>query len=275
MKISIITVTYNSARTLRHTIESVIMQSYSDFEYIIIDGASTDGTLDIIKEYVPKFNGKLKYISEKDNGLYDAMNKGLRLCTGDIVGILNSDDFYTTTTILQRINEEMQDPAIDAIYGDVHYVEDCNLHKIVRYYSSKFFTPGMMRLGFIPAHPSFYCRRECYERTGYFNTSYKVAADFEILLRLIYINRIKTKYIATDFVTMRTGGASSSGIESYKSIMRDHRKALKAHNVYSNILILALRYIYKIFELVVGELLYRKPIPAEIDFIKIYDSKNS
>ena len=272
MKISIITATYNSKNTIRHTIESVLMQTHKDIEYIIVDGASTDGTLDIIKQYIPIFGNKLKFISEKDKGLYDAMNKGLKMSTGDIIGILNSDDFYTTTTILERVNEELQNPDIDAVYGDVHYVSDQDLHKSTRYYSSKLFSRGIMCMGFMPAHPSFYCRKKCYDQAGLFDTSYKVAADFELLLRMLYINKIRTKYMTTDFVTLRAGGVSNSGIESHKKIMRDHYKALKVHNICASFILLSLRYIYKVYELTVGNWIYKKSIPREIDFIKIYDN---
>lgn len=275
MKISIITATYNSKNSIRHTIESVLMQSHKDIEYIIVDGASTDGTLDIINEYIPVFGNKLKLVSEKDKGLYDAMNKGLKMSSGDVIGILNSDDFYTTTTILERVNNELQDTNIDAVYGDVHYVNGKDLHTCTRYYSSKPFRREIMRMGFMPAHPSFYCRRNCYEKAGGFDLSYKVAADFELLLRIIYINKIRTKYLNTDFVTMRAGGVSTSGIESHKNIMRDHYKALKTHKICSGFILLGLRYIYKIFELIVGNLLYYKKTPAEICFIDKYEAKNS
>lgn len=273
MKITIITATYNSKETIRHTIESVLMQTHKDIEYIIVDGASADGTLDIIKEYVPIFGDRLKIISERDKGLYDAMNKGLNMSTGDIIGILNSDDFYTTTTILERVNNELQNPEIDAVYGDVHYVNGENLHKCTRYYSSKLFSRGIMRMGFMPAHPSFYCRKSCYDKAGGFDLTYKVAADFELLLRILYINKARTRYMNTDFVTMRAGGVSNAGIESHKKIMRDHYKALQKHNIHSNFIILGLRYIYKIFELIAGNLIYKKDVPAEINFIEIYENK--
>lgn len=273
MKISIVTATYNSASTIRHTIESVLMQTHKDIEYIVVDGASTDDTIKIVKEYVPLFGNKLKFISERDKGLYDAMNKGIALCTGEIVGILNSDDFYTTTTILERVNNELQNPEIDAVYGDVHYVSSENLNKCTRYYSSKPFCRGIMRMGFMPAHPSFYCRKSCYDKAGGFDLSYKVAADFELLLRILYINKARTKYMNTDFVTMRAGGVSNAGIESHKNIMRDHRRALKTHGICSNFLILGLRYIYKVFELIAGNLIYKKDVPAEICFINIYNTK--
>lgn len=248
MKISIITITYNSAKTLTDTLESVLAQTYNEIEYIVVDGASKDGTMDIVKKYEPLFEGKMRWISEPDN-LYDAMNKGMRMATGDVVGILNSDDFYTGKEVLQRVAEVFREGNVDAVYGDVHYVKPEDLSHCVRYYSSKPFRRWMMRLGFMPAHPSFYCRREVYRKYGTFNTSYKVAADFENLLRLIFVNRIRIHYIPMDFVTMRTGGASSSGLSSHKQIMHDHLRALKENGVYSNVFLLGLRYIYKVGEI--------------------------
>lgn len=248
MKITIITATYNSSATLRDTIESVLSQIYQDIEYLVIDGASKDNTLDIVREYEPLFEGKMRYVSEPDKGLYDAMNKGIRMATGDVVGILNSDDFYTGKEALQRVAEVFRVGNVDAVYGDVHYVKPEDLSHCVRYYSSKPFRRWMMRLGFMPAHPSFYCKREVYRKYGTFNTSYKVAADFENLLRLIFVNRIRIHYIPMDFVTMRTGGASSSGLSSHKQIVRDHLRALRENGIYSNIFLLGIRYIYKIGE---------------------------
>jgi glycosyltransferase involved in cell wall biosynthesis len=247
MKISVITATWNSGATLRNTIESVLSQNYQDFEHIIVDGNSTDNTLDIVKEFESKYNGRLKWISEKDNCLYDAMNKGIRMASGDVIGILNSDDFYSSSEILSRVANELSD--VDAVYGDIHYVNDCNLKKPVRYYSSSFFKPWMMRLGFMPAHPSFYCKKSIYQQYGLFDVSFKVAADFEQLLRLIFINQISIKYLPIDFVTMRTGGASSSGMISHKRIIKDHMLAYKKNKVYSNYLLEGLRYLYKILEI--------------------------
>lgn len=256
MKISLITVTWNSDKTLRNTVESVLRQNYNDIEYIIIDGASNDYTLDIIKEYEPKFNSRMKWISEKDKGIYDAMNKGIRMATGDIIGILNSDDFFTSDDIISTVNETFEKYNPDAIYGDVHFVNDDNLNKIVRYYSSRIFRRGLMRLGFMPAHPSFYIKRKCFNKFGLYNTSYKIAADFEFLLRTIFIGRIKTQYIAKDFVTMRTGGASTSGINSHKQIMKEHIRAFNENNIFTNRFLLSIRYIYKIFEIILSKIKY-------------------
>lgn len=244
MKISIITATWNSGETLRDTLESVLSQSFQDFEHIIVDGLSRDNTLEIVRELEPRYKGRLKIVSEKDKGLYDAMNKGIAMAEGDVIGILNSDDFYTSSDVLQRVADEIG--VVDAVYGDIHYVNSDNLSKCVRYYSSKGFKRWKMRLGFMPAHPSFYCRRAVYARYGLFDLDFKVAADFEQLLRLIFVNRIYTKYIPIDFVTMRTGGASSSGFKSHKTIIRDHMLAYKKNGIYSNYILEGMRYLYKI-----------------------------
>ena len=250
LKISIITATYNSGKTVGDTLKSVLAQTYHDYELLVVDGASKDNTLEVVKKMEPLFEGRMRYISEPDKGIYDAMNKGIRMATGEVIGILNSDDFYTSDDALSCIAWTLEKEKVDAVYGDIHYVDDEDLKKCVRYYSSKPFRRWMMRLGFMPAHPSFYCRKEVYEKFGAFDAeNYRVAADFENLLRLIFVNKIKTHYINKDFVTMRTGGASSSGLESHKRIMRDHLKALKKNGVYSNIFLLGLRYLYKIGEI--------------------------
>ena len=253
MTISIITATYNSGQTLTDTLESVLRQSYTNIDYVIVDGGSKDNTLDIIRRYEPRFEGHMRWISEPDKGIYDAMNKGIRMATGDVVGLLNSDDFYTSNDVLETVAKTMSDPNVDAVYGDIHYVNDNDLTRCVRYYSSRVFRRGLMRMGFMPAHPSFYCRRAIYERYGTFDTSLRIAADFENLLRLIFVNRIRTKYIPVDFVTMRTGGASSSGMVSHKRILKEHMIAYKQNGVYSNLLLEGLRYLYKIGEIIVSK----------------------
>ena len=252
MKISIITATYNSGRTVRDTIESVLRQTYTDFEYIIKDGGSKDDTLEIVKEYAPQFGARLKMVSAPDQGIYDAMNIGLHMATGEVIGILNSDDFYTSDDALQTIAHAFAHYDIDATYGDIHFVNNDDLTKCVRYYSSAVFRRWMMRFGMMPAHPSFYCKRSVYEQLGVFDTSYRIAADFENLLRLIYVGNIKTKYISKDFVTMRTGGASTAGLSSRTQIMKDHLRAMKANGIYSNVFLLSLRYIYKLYEVLRG-----------------------
>lgn len=246
MIISIIVATYNSAYTIGCTLESILSQTYKEIECVIIDGRSKDHTLDIIKEYERRFEGRIKWISEPDRGLYDAMNKGLAMATGDVVGILNSDDFYTSDDVLERVAREIE--GVDAVYGDIHFVNPEDLSKCVRYYSSRSFRPWQMRFGFMPAHPSFYCRRHVYQALGAFDLQFKVAADFEQLLRLIYIHRISTKYIPMDFVTMRTGGASTSGLQSHKAILRDHLRAYRKNGVRANIATESLRYAYRLLQ---------------------------
>lgn len=249
MKISIITTSYNSAHTLRDTMESVLRQTYTDYEYIVVDGASKDGTVDIIREYEPRFEGRMRWVSEPDRGIYDAMNKGVAMATGDVVGLLNSDDFYASDDILATIASEFSKSGnLDAIYGDVHYVDETDTTKVVRYYSSRKFTRKRMLMGYMPAHPSFYVRRECYEKYGSFDTSYRVAADFENLLRLIYVNKIHTRYVAKDFVAMRMGGASSSGFSSYLRIAADHFSAFKKNGLRPKYILYFLRYAKKLLE---------------------------
>ncbi len=251
MKISIITATFNSAATVRDTIESVLRQTYTGYEYIIKDGGSEDDTLVICHEYEAKFDGRMKIISAPDEGIYDAMNKGIEAATGDVIGLLNSDDFYTSNDVLQAVVDTFDaDDSIDAVYGDIHFVKDEDLTKRVRYYSSELFHRKWMRFGFMPAHPSFYCKKACYEKYGFFDTSFKISADFENLLRLIFIGRIKTQYIPKDFVTMRTGGASTAGFKSRKTIMKEHLRGFKKNGIFSNAFLLSLRYFYKIYELI-------------------------
>jgi len=248
MRLSIITATYNSERTLRDTMESILNQTFQDFEYIIVDGASKDATLDIIREYEPRFQGKMRYLSEPDKGIYDAMNKGFAMATGDVIGILNSDDFFTSDDVLQAVVDGFAGEYVDAVYADIHFVGTDDLTKCVRYYSSSVFRPWMMRFGMIPAHPSFYCRKAVYDQYGSFDTTYRIAADFEILLRLIFIHRIRTRYVKKDFVTMRLGGASTTGYGSWSLIMKEHLQIMKRHGVVTNRFLLSLRYIYKLFE---------------------------
>ncbi len=249
MKISIVTPTFNSAETLRDTLESILQQTYDNYEILLQDAGSKDGTLDIAHDYEGKFGGRLKIVSERDSGLYDGFNRGSKRATGDVVGVLNSDDFYTSTNVLETIAKAFaENPAMDAVYADVHYVDPSDTKHMVRYYSSKNFTPERMRMGYMPAHPTFYCRKECYEKYGYFDLTYRVAADFENLLRLIYVNKIRTLYIQEDWVTMRTGGASSSGFQSHRRIIRDHFRAFRKNNVKVNPFMYFWRYVEKLRE---------------------------
>ncbi len=250
-RISIITTSYNSGKTIRDTLESVLRQTFQDYELIVKDGGSKDNTLEICRQYEPLFEGRLRIISSPDLGIYDAMNAGLALATGDIIGILNSDDYYTSDNILQQVQETLQDPMLDAVYGDVHYVSPDNLQHCVRYYSSEYFRPSLMRYGFMPAHPSFYCRKSVYDRYGMFDKSYRIAADFDLLLRFIYFGKIKAKYLPLDFVTMRTGGISTSGLRSHVKVLKEQQVSLKQNGVKSNYFVAACRFLYKLKEFVI------------------------
>lgn len=250
MKISIITVTFNSSNTLRDTITSVLFQSYSNIEYIIIDGLSGDDTVSIVKEFEPQFKNKLKWISEKDKGLYDAMNKGIRMATGDIVGIINSDDFYHRTDVLLKVSEAFQNKDVQAVYGDVRFVNPDNLDKTVRYYSSKNFIPELFRYGFMPAHPTFFTYKKYFEEFGYYKIDYKIAADYELLIRFLYTHHLKCKYLAFDFMKMRTGGASTASIKSNIILNKEIVRACMENGIWTCFPLLFLKYFIKIFELV-------------------------
>lgn len=252
MKISVVTVSHNSESTILSTLESVLAQSYADYELIIVDGASSDGTMEVVREFEPRFGDKLRYISEPDSGIYDGMNKGIAMASGDVIGFLNSDDYFTSNDILQKVANALICSDVDAVYGDVHYVRSTNLNRCVRYYSSKRFRPWKMLMGWMPAHPSFYCRREIYEKYGQFDANLSLAADFDLMLRLIYINNINTRYLPLDFVTMRMGGASSRGVDSHSVIIREHIYSFRKNGVRSNVLLDCMRYPFKLWEFVIG-----------------------
>ena len=247
MKITIVTTTYNSADTVRHTFESVLAQTHKDIEYWVIDGGSEDDTLGLIKEYEPLFDGRMKWISEPDNGLYDALNKGISRATGDVVGILNSDDFYTSPTVLEQVAAGFSDD-VDAVYGDIHFVRPSDLDKCVRYYSSKLFRPWALRFGFMPAHPSFYVRREVYERCGGYALDYKLAADYDMMVRLFYKEKISYRYLSVDMVTMRTGGMSTKNVRNRLLLTKEDVKACRRYGLYSNFLMCSCKYAVKLFE---------------------------
>lgn len=257
MHVSIITATFNSGNTLRDTINSVLNQSYHKIEFIIVDGASKDSTIEIIQELEPRFMGRLHYVSESDKGIYDAMNKGIRLATGDVVGILNSDDYFTSNHVIEKVAEAFaNDDSLDAVYGDVHFVKDGRLGECIRYYSSRYFRPWMLRFGFMPAHPSFYCKKSVFEKYGLYDLQYRTSSDFEMMVRLLWKHKIRTKYLNMDFVTMRTGGESTAGLASKKKVNNDISRSLKAYGIYTNQAMQAMRYAWRIGELIYTRIKY-------------------
>lgn len=211
MKVSIITVCFNSAGTIEDTIRSVLGQNYKDIEYIIIDGGSVDGTMDIVNKYKDRIS---KIISEPDKGIYDGMNKGIGLATGDVIGFLNADDIYADNLVLERVAAAFSDSSIEACYADMVYVNRFNLNKTVRYWKSCDFKDGLFEKGWVPPHPTFFVRRNIYEKLGGFDLDYRLAADFELMLRFLSRYRIKSVYIPEIFVKMRLGGSTNKNLSN-------------------------------------------------------------
>lgn len=224
MKISIITICFNSEKTIEDTIKSVLNQTYTNYEYLIIDGLSKDNTLNIIKSYEKKFKGKLKYISEKDKGLYDAFNKGIKLASGDIIGIINSDDILNGKDVFKKIIDNIGNN--DGIYSDVLLLDE-NLKNPIR----NFISGNPKKNGiFHPAHPTLYLRKKVYEEIGEYNINYKIAADLDLMLRVIN-NDYKLKYVKDYFVLMRAGGISTNGLKGYYKNFKESYIVLKKNNV--------------------------------------------
>ena len=239
MKISIITVCFNSEATIRDTIESVLAQNYTNIEYIIIDGQSTDNTLSIIKEY----KGDIaQCVSEPDLGIYDAMNKGIVLATGDVIGILNSDDFYPHKDVISQVVSVFHDSRdASVVVGNVSFVLPNNLDKPTRLYSSFRFKPWMMRFGFSPAHPATFIKKIIYEKVGCYKCDYKIAADFEWFVRAFLVNDLDCSKLNETLVIMREGGVSTSGLNSYFASSKEQLRALLDNGVYSNMFFVYLR----------------------------------
>lgn len=240
MRASIITVTYNSELFLESCIQSVENQAYSDIEHIIIDGNSVDGTEGIVKKFK-----NLIYLSEIDNGIYDAINKGIGLATGDVIGILNSDDLFADNNVVQRIITAFDNQNVGAVFSDVQFVQRNDTSKPVRFYSSKFFKPWMFTFGFQPAHPTFYVRRELFEKFGKYRTDLRIAGDFELLLRFLKTNKVPFKYVKDVWVKMRIGGVSTSGISSILKLNEEILLAHKFNQVYTNKFFVYSKYLIK------------------------------
>jgi len=251
LKISIITVSFNSASTIEETINSVLSQDYPNIEYIIVDGLSHDNTIDIVKKYANLFNGRLKFVHEKDKGIYDAMNKGILLATGDIIGILNSDDFFTNDSVISNVAQAFLDTLVKVVFGDIHFFTSNNSAKSIRKYSGKTFRPWMFRFGFMPPHPSFFVRKDLYDKFGVYDVSFDISGDYELMVRFLYVNKLKYRYLNVDMVAMRIGGASTKSI---KTLIIDNNqnviKACRSNGVYTNIIMVSTRYVQKILEII-------------------------
>lgn len=241
MKISIITVCFNSAKTINDTIQSVALQDYQNIEHIIVDGGSTDGTYDIIAN-APTVT---KFISEPDDGIYDAMNKGISIATGDIIGTLNADDFYATSSVLGQVANTFRNSEIDACFADLVYVDVRDTDKVIRYWKSKPFVSGLFRCGWMPAHPTFFVRSSIYEQFGMFDLRYKLAADMQLLFRFLEKHKIRTVYLPEIFIKMRIGGATNKNI---KNIYIQNKEILSVLNEFYGKSGHLSFFIYKIIE---------------------------
>jgi glycosyltransferase involved in cell wall biosynthesis len=226
-KISISTTTYNSAKTIRDTLNCISQQDYPLIEHIIIDGNSIDDTLKIVAE----FSHVSKIISEKDNGIYEAMNKGVSLATGDVIGILNSDDIYSNNSIITIIAKEFEDENIDVLYADLQYVKHNNFNRVVRTWKTGKLNRKSFYYGWMPPHPTFFVRKRIYEKVGLFNTSLRSAADYEMMLRILLKHQVPSKYIPQVIVKMRSGGISNSSMRNRIKANKEDRLAWKLNGL--------------------------------------------
>ena len=252
MKVSIITVCFNSALTLRDTIDSVLSQDHKDIEYIIIDGGSTDGTTAIIQEYGLAIT---KWVSEPDRGIYDAMNKGIGMASGDVIGFLNSDDMYMNQSSISQLIHKMNEEHADCVFADLIYVDSKKINRVLRYYNSGHFKPSRFQFGWMPAHPTFLAKKTIYDRVGIFSLQYKIAADYELLIRILWKDRAKYAYLPKPVVKMRAGGISTAGLSHSLLLNQENVMACRAHGIKTNLVKILLKFPWKLFELARGRLL--------------------
>ena len=211
IKVSVITAAYNSERTIRDTFVSLAEQTHAQVEHILVDGGSSDSTMAIANANANRIN---KLVSEPDSGIYDAMNKGIRLGSGDIIGTLNADDVYADRQVLERVAAVFADPTVDVCYGDLVYVSPGNLNQILRIWKASDYSQGLFLRGWVPPHPTFFVRRSVYEKHGGFDLSFPLAADFELMLRFLHCLRLKSVYIPHTLVKMRLGGATNKNLKN-------------------------------------------------------------
>ena len=227
MKISIITAAFNSGATIADTLKSISAQTYQNIEHIIIDGASKDNTLELVKIYGARVSA---VVSEPDKGIYDAYNKGIAMVSGEIVGMLNSDDLYYSKNVIERVVKEFENPEIDACYADLVYVDKLDTNKIIRYWKSTEFKKGDFFHSFVPAHPTLFLRHSVYQECGLFNLEYRLAADYEFMLRIFEKYGIRSSYIPELFVRMRTGGATGKNLSNIWKQNVEIVKALREYD---------------------------------------------
>lgn len=236
MKISIITATYNSAVSISTTITSLNQQNFQNIEWIIVDAASKDETVTIAQN---EYDGDLKIISEKDNGIYDALNKGITMAKGDIIGFVHSDDFLSSKDIISKIVTIFQKQKVDGVYGNLQYVDKENTSKIIRYWKSQSFRPRLLQQGWMPAHPTLFLKKEVYEKHGLFNLDYRIAADYDFMLRIFKDPDLKFRYLPEVITKMRVGGASNRSLKNIKLKSSEDLKVLRANGIKNPYVVLA------------------------------------
>lgn len=245
MKISIITVAFNAARTIADTLESVAAQTHAEIEHIVVDGASTDGTLQIIERHRKHIS---RLISEPDQGIYDAMNKGLVLAKGEIIGFLNADDVYAHNGVLERVSATMAKDGLDALFGDAEFVNPDRPDQPVRRYRSERFHPKRIAWGWMPAHPALFLRRHVYERFGMFRTDYRIAGDFELVARMFHGDTLTYRHLPEVLVRMQTGGVSTGGWRNTLLLNREVLRACRENGIPTNLPKILSKYPAKLLE---------------------------
>jgi len=211
LRVSIITIVRNNRATMEDCVKNVLSQSYKEIEYIVVDGGSNDGTIDIIQAYHERIS---QWISEPDQGIYDAMNKGIEMATGQVIGFLHSSDVYAHPRVIEEVARVFEKSNVSSVYGDLQYVDKENLNRVIRNWKSSPYRHGKFRQGWMPPHPTFFVRKEIYEKYGYFNTDFRIAGDYELMLRFLERYRISAAYIPEVLVKMRWGGMSNGGIKN-------------------------------------------------------------
>ncbi|MDO6760256.1 glycosyltransferase family 2 protein [Tamlana sp. 2_MG-2023] len=230
MKVSIITATYNSADVIEHCMQSVLNQDYPNIEYIIIDGQSKDHTLNIVVEYQKKYPN-IKVISEPDSGIYDALNKGIQKATGDVIGFVHSDDFLANSSVISNIVKAFKSQNCDGVYGDLEYVDQQNTNKVIRYWKSCDFDQKLLKKGWMPAHPTLFLKSDIYKKHGIFDLDFKIAADYDFILRVFKNPELRFVYIPEVITKMRVGGASNRSLKNIISKSKEDYKALHKNNI--------------------------------------------